>query len=167
MMDLHTAASDLTRRSSYLATVQASNTLAQILDTLQQATTGKAIPDALGKLGDRAVILVGHDTNLANIAGMLNLNWVIDGRRDDTPPGGALVFELWQYPGSSTYKVGAYYTSQTLEQMRNVTALTLDTPPVKANVFVPGCSAGGDGFLCDWSAFQQTLTNAINPTFVK
>ncbi len=63
---------------------------------LQQAVTGKQVPGALGELGDRAVILVGHDTNLANIAGMLNLNWLIDGRRDDTPPGGALVFELWE-----------------------------------------------------------------------
>lgn len=167
LMDLHTAASDLTRRSSYLATIQASNALAHILDTLQQATSGKAVPGALGRLGDRAVILVGHDTNLANIAGMLNLNWLIDGRRDDTPPGGALVFELWQNPGSSAYKVRTYYTSQTLEQMRNVTELTLKTPPAKANIFVPGCSTGRDGFFCDWSAFQQTLTKAIDPTFVK
>ena len=45
---------------------------------------------------DRLFILVGHDTNLANIAGALDLNWLIDGRRDDTPPGGALVFELWK-----------------------------------------------------------------------
>jgi 4-phytase / acid phosphatase len=167
LMDLHTAASDLTRRSSYFATVQASNTLAHILDTLQQAATGKAIPGALGKLGDSAVILVGHDTNLANIAGMLSLNWLLDGRRDDTPPGGALVFELWQYPGVSSYKVRAFYTAQSLEQMRNVTTLTLDRPPATANVFVPGCSTGGDGFFCEWKSFQQTVTTAIDPTFVK
>jgi 4-phytase/acid phosphatase len=115
LMDLHTAASDLTRRTSYLATVQASNTLAHILETIQQAATQKQTPGALGKLGDRAVVLVGHDTNLANIAGMLNLNWVIDGRRDDTPPGGALVFELRQAPHGSGYEVNTYYTAQTLE----------------------------------------------------
>jgi 4-phytase/acid phosphatase len=63
------------------------------------------------------------------IAGMLNLNWVIDGRRDDTPPGGALIFELRQRPESSTYEVITYYTAQTLEQMRNLTPLTLDNPP--------------------------------------
>ena len=107
LLALHTAASDLGRRSSYLATAQASNALAHILDTLQQAVTGKEVPGALGKLGDYAVILVGHDTNLANIAGTLNLNWLVDGRRDDTPPGGALVFELWEQPGTSTYEVRA------------------------------------------------------------
>jgi 4-phytase / acid phosphatase len=70
-----------------------------ILDTLQQASTGKEMPGALGKIIDRAVVLTGHDTNLSNIAGMLNVNWLIDGRRDDAPPGGALVFELRQRAG--------------------------------------------------------------------
>jgi 4-phytase/acid phosphatase len=167
LMALHTAASDLSRRSSYLATTQASNALAHILDTLQQAVTDKQVPGALGKLGDRAVILVGHDTNLANIAGTLNLNWIIDGRPDDTPPGGALVFELWQNAETSNYEVRTYYTAQTLDQMRNVNALTLQHPPAKAEVFIPGCSIGGDGFPCDWKAFEQTLTRAIDPAFVK
>ncbi len=167
LLALHTAASDLGRRSSYLATAQASNALAHILDTLQQAVTGKEVPGALGKLGDYAVILVGHDTNLANIAGTLNLNWLVDGRRDDTPPGGALVFELWEQPGTSTYEVRAYYTAQTLDQMRNLTVLTLENPPARSNVFIPGCSTGADGFPCAWRAFQQTLTKAIDPTFAK
>jgi 4-phytase/acid phosphatase len=167
LMALHTAASDLTRRSSYLATSQASNALAHITDTLKQAVTGKEVPGALGELGDRAVILVGHDTNLANIAGTLNLNWLIDGRRDDTPPGGALVFELWESAETSTYQVRTYYTAQTLGQMRSASALTLENPPAKANVFIPGCSTGGDGFPCDWKAFEQALSRAIDPTFVK
>lgn len=161
LMVLHTAAADLTRRSSYLAATQASTALAHITATLRQAVAGKEVPGALGKLGDRAVILVGHDTNLANIAGTLNLNWLIDGRRDDTPPGGALVFELWEHPATSTYQVRAYYTSQTLEQMRNVTMLTPESPPARANVFIPGCSTGRDGFPCDWKAFEQTLAKAI------
>jgi 4-phytase / acid phosphatase len=165
LMVLHTAASDLTRRSSYLATTQASNALAHVMSTLKQAVIGKEVPGALGKLGDRAVILVGHDTNLANIAGTLNLNWLIDGRQDDTPPGGALVFELWEV--ASHYEVRTYYTAQTLDQMRNVTALTLQHPPARAEVFIPGCSTGRDGFPCDWKAFEQTLTRAIDPAFVK
>lgn len=167
LMDLHTAAADLTRRTSYLATVQASNTLAHIVDTLQQAVTGRQTAGALGKLGDRAVVLVGHDTNLTNIAGMLNLNWVIDGRRDDTPPGGALIFELWTGAEASDYEVRAYYTAQTLEQMRNVAPLSLSNPPPRANVFIPGCSMSGLGFPCKWKAFEQTLSKAIDSSFVK
>ncbi len=167
LLALHTAASDLGRRSSYLATAQASNALAHILDTLQQAATGKEVPGALGKLGDCAVVLVGHDTNLANIAGVLNLNWLVDGRRDDTPPGGALVFELWEHSGTPHFEVRTYYTTQTLDQMRNLTVLTLANPPARANIFIPGCSTGADNFPCDWGAFQKALTTAIDPAFVK
>ncbi len=167
LLDLHTAASDLTRRSSYLATVQASNALAHILETMEQAATGKTVPGALGKPDDRAIVMVGHDTNLSNIAGMLNINWLIDGRRDDTPPGGALIFELWQAPTPSGYEVRAYYIAQTLEQMRNVTPLTLDKPPTRASVFLPGCSNGEIDFACDWKTFRESLTTAIDPAFVK
>ena len=35
-------------------------------------------------MDDRALFLIGHDTNLSNIAGLLNLTWIFDGRRDDT-----------------------------------------------------------------------------------
>ncbi len=167
LMELHTAASDLTRRTPYLAATQASNLLAHILETMQQAATGSPIPGALGKVGDKAVILVGHDTNLANLAGALQINWLIDGRRDDTPPGGALVFELWQRPTAAGYQVRAYYTAQTLEQMRNLVPLTTGAPPARANVFLPGCSQAGPGFPCAWSTFQQTVLAIIDPAFVK
>jgi 4-phytase/acid phosphatase len=167
LIDLHSAASDLTRRTSYMATVQASNALTHILATLQQAATGKEVAGALGKITDRAVILTGHDTNLSNIAGMLNVNWVVDGRRDDTPPGGALVFELRQPAGSAAYQVSLYYTSQTLEQMRNLTPLSLDEPPARANVFIPGCSQAGTDFPCDWNDFARTLRSAIDPSFAR
>jgi 4-phytase / acid phosphatase len=167
LIELHTAASDLTRRTSYLANIQASNALLHIAETLEQAATGKPVPGALGKLKDHAVVLTGHDTNLANMAGALNLNWIIDGRRDDTPPGGALVFELRQRRDSGTYQVVTYYVAQTLEQMRNLTPLNLRTPPARAGVFVPGCSKSDPGFPCDWKDFQQTLASVIDRSFTK
>ena len=46
LMVLHTAASDLTRRSSYLAVTQASNALAHIMSTLKQAVIDKEVPGA-------------------------------------------------------------------------------------------------------------------------
>ncbi len=114
----------------------------------------QACSRALGKPEDRAIVMIGHDTNLSNIAGMLNINWLIDGRRDDTPPGGALVFELWQAPTPSGYEVRAYYSVQTLEQMRNVSPLTLDKPPARADVFLPGCSTGE----CEFSLRLESLS---------
>jgi 4-phytase/acid phosphatase len=168
MMSLHTAYSDLLRRTPYIARAQASNLLDHIVKTIEQAISGRPVPGALGKSSDHAVVLVAHDTNLSNIAGILGLSWLIEGyQRDDTPPGGALVFELWFRPLIPEYTVRTYFMSQTLEQMRKALPLTFNSPPAKAPVFVPGCSMGDEGLPCVWKAFEHTLEIAIDPAFVK
>jgi 4-phytase/acid phosphatase len=90
LMELHTANEDIAGRTSYIARVQSSNLLFHILQSLQQAVQAQPVAGSLIKPNDQLLILVGHDTNLVNIAGTLNLSWLIDGRRDDTPPGGPL-----------------------------------------------------------------------------
>jgi 4-phytase / acid phosphatase len=165
LMQLHTASSDIERRTSYIARIQSSNMLSHILDSMQQAIAQKPVAGALSKPSDRLLVLVGHDTNLANISGALGLSWLIDGRRDDTPPGGALVFEVWKKRGASDYSVRTYYTAQTLDQMRNTTPLTLATPPERVAVFVPGCSGSNDA--CGWSAFQSAVRAAIDTDSVR
>ena len=163
LMQLHTASSDLGGRTRYIARVQASNMLAHVLDSMQQAVTQKPVIGALTSPSDRMLILVGHDTNLANIAGALDLSWLIDGRRDDTPPGGALVFELWQQ--GTDYSIRTYYMAQTIDQMRDAAPLSLAAPPDRAVVFVPGCS--GDDAACGWTAFHSALEDAIDAEFVR
>jgi 4-phytase/acid phosphatase len=168
MMSLHAAYADLLRQTPYLARTNSSNMLSHLLKSMEQAVTGKAVPGALGKPGDKVVVMVGHDTQISNFAGMLGLSWLIDGyQRDDTPPGGALVFELWRHPVTGAYTVRTYYTAQTLEQMRKALPLTLDSPPAKAPLFVPGCSTADEGFACGWKEFQRTLETAIDPAFVR
>ena len=168
MMTLHTVYSDLSRRTPYLACTNSSNMLSHLLKAMEQAVTGKVVPGALGKPGDKVVVMVGHDTQISNFAGMLGLSWLIDGYQpDDTPPGGALVFELWRYPVTGDYKVRTYYMTQTLEQMRKALPLTLDSPPAKAPLFVPGCSTADEGFACGWKEFQHTLEAAIDPAYVR
>src|SRR5208337_864299 len=103
LINLHTASTDYAQRTPAIARAQASNLLAHILLSMKQAATGKPVAGAISRPADRALYLVGHDTNLENISGLLNINWIADGRRDDTPPGGALVFELWMNPKDNTY----------------------------------------------------------------
>lgn len=168
ILSLHAVYEDLLRRTPYIARTQASNLLHHIAKSMEQATTGKAVPGALGKPGDRAVILVGHDTNIANIAGTLDLSWLIEGYQPNgTPPGGALVFELWRRFADGAYSVRTYYRTQTLQQMRMALLLTPKSPPAKAPVFVPACSTAEPGFPCEWKAFQRTIEAAIDPAFVK
>lgn len=165
LMQLHTANAELERRTGYIARAGSSNMLGHILDSMEQATSGKATDGALGKPDDRLLILVGHDTNLSNISGALGLTWLIDGRLDDTPPGGALVFELWKDAAAGDYSVRTWYMAQTLDQMRNATPLSAQSPPERVPVFIPGCGRA-DGY-CEWKRFQQAIHAGIDSTLVK
>ncbi len=164
LMELHSAATDFTERTPVLAKIVASNLLNIIDKSIEQAVTKKAIHGIPGKLGDRALFLIGHDTNLTNIAGLLNLTWIADGRRDDTPPGGALIFELWRDRKSGQFSVRTFFTVQTLEQMRSSATLTLSNPPARVPVFLPGCSE--KDFSCALPAFTQTVQHAIDARYV-
>lgn len=161
LLQLHSAAEDLKDRTPAVARRGASNLLNHILMAMEQQVTGNTEVGAPDKPGDRLLILVGHDTNVANVAGLLHLDWILDGRRDDTPPGGALVFELWQDNSTDAWSVRVDYTAQTLEQMRSAQALTLDQPPDRVPVFVPDC--GRQDMSCTWPEFSATVRQALQP----
>ena len=163
LMQLHTAAADFAQRTPIVARMQASNLLDHILRAMEQQVTAKPIAGAPGKPGDRMLLLVGHDTNISVIAGALGINWIIDGRRDDTPPGGALVFELWRQQAGGTYSVKIYYTAQTLEQMRDSSRLNAENPPARVPVFVPGCST--KDLSCAWANFSSTVHQATESAY--
>src|SRR6202022_3647217 len=167
IMRPHAAYADLERQTPYVARLQGSNLLSHVLRSMEQAVKASAVKGSLGEVGDRILIIVGHDTNISNIAGLLGISWLLEGYpRDDTPPGGALVFELWQQP-QGEMAVNTYYVAQSLEQMRKTTPLTLDSPPLKSPIFVPGCSTADQKMTCPWKAFQHTIESAIDPAFVK
>ncbi len=164
LLELHTVASEFSQRPRPIARAQASNLLNQVLLSLSQAATGKPVAGAISSISDRALFLIGHDTNIASIAGLLDLDWIADGRQDDTPPGGALVFELWHPAAGSQDFVRVYYTTQTLEQMRSAAVLTRESPPLRVPVFIPACSRAD--FSCSLPDFERalrTLTAESNP----
>ena len=166
ILKLHAAYADLARQTPYVARIQSSNLLSHILHSMEQAARDSSVPGSLGEVGDRVLIVVGHDTNISNIAGLLGISWLLDGYPpDDTPPGGALVFELWQQ-AQGEMAVSTYYVAQSTDQMRKLAPLTLDSPPLKSPIFVPGCSTADQKMTCPWKAFQHTIESAIDPAFV-
>ncbi len=166
IMQVNSANWDYTKRTPAIARIYASTLLDRILKTMQQSVNGgdAAVPGALGKPGDRLVILVGHDTNIVTVAGALHIDWVSDGRANDTPPGGALLFELWRPPVGGKPFVRLEYIAQTLEQMRNADALTPANPPAIAPIFVPGCSR--QDLSCTWEGFSAAVRASIDPAYV-
>ena len=169
IMQVNSANWDYTKRTPAIARAYASTLLDRVLKTMQQSAdggdaTGAAVPGALGKPGDRLVILVGHDTNIVTVAGALHIDWVLDGRVDDTPPGGALLFELWRPRDGGKPFVRLEYTAQTLDQMRNSETLTPANPPTVAPIFVPGCSR--QDLSCTWEGFSAAMRASIDPAYV-
>jgi 4-phytase/acid phosphatase len=167
MLLLQEAYNDLALRTPYLARANSSNLLSHMLRSMQQAVRGTAVQGALGKPGDRALVVLGHDSDLSHFGGMLGISWALDGYQPNCrPPGGALVFEIWKEAATGKRTVRTYFTSQTLDQMRRLTPLSLEAPPIRAAVFIPGCSAASEGWPCDWDAFQRVAGSAFDPAFV-
>jgi len=151
-LGLHTAYFDLMHRTPALAKIEASNLLLHIERTLQQAVQQKAVAGAVGNPGDKLVVRVGHDTNLAGVSELLGLHWTLDGRNDDTPPGAEFAFELWQ-ASKGAYSVQVTITMQTLLQMRNLSELTFVAPPAREVLPLPGCLS--NSHRCAWEDFAR------------
>jgi 4-phytase/acid phosphatase len=158
-MAIHVLQFDLMQRTRYIARRQGSRLLAAILAALQD---GRSFPGADGV--PRFALLVGHDTNIANVAGLLEIGWAIPGMHPDDPsPGGALAFELRRDPRGGRRYVGVTFHAQTLEQMRTAMRLDLERPAGRSVVQLPGCRAQANGTLCPLPRFLEIAQAALDP----
>jgi len=166
MMSLHATYAELMRRTGYLAQARGSNLLDHVVRSLEQAMSRRPVRGALAPVDSSLAVIVGHDTNLSNLSGMLRLSWLLPSyQADDAPPGGALIFSLWQSPETTAYSVRLQFAAQTMDQMHRATRLTAGEPPAVANVFIPGCSGALEDYACSWSAFARVANAAIEPKF--
>jgi 4-phytase/acid phosphatase len=154
---------DLEYRTPYLAGVQSSNVASHIVRSMLQAATGNALAGALGNPSTKLIVLTASNTNITGLAGLFHLDWLLPGYQSDVcAPGGALVFELRQSQSTAEYIVRASYISQTMDQLRYLTPLTLLAPPASAPVFIPGCSVHNATFDCPLTSFVRIAAQAID-----
>jgi len=155
---------DLEYRTPYLARVQSSNTASHIVRSLVQAATGNTMTGALANPSTKVIVLTAANTNITGLAGLFHLDWSLPGYPPDTcSPGGALVFELRQSQSTGEYIVRTSYITQSMDQLRNRTPLTITAPPAIAPLFVPGCSRGNATFDCPLEDFVGVARHAIDP----
>ena len=167
MLVLHELFFDLVCRTYYPAQVGASNIASHIIDTLEQGAEGQPVPGAIGPSGEHIVVLVGHDSTQASVGGLFGMNWCVAGTQmNPMLPGGALVFELWKRGGQDGFYVRTSYVTQSLEQMREAAALTLDSPPSRAPIFVPGCGGPAPNFDAPLASFVRQARKVIDPSFI-
>lgn len=108
LISLHNEQFALSKKSMPTAARSASNLMAHIMATLQQAAGKRGDVAPLASANTRTVLLVGHDTNLANLAGLLELDWHDPRQPDDYPPGGALVFDLLKRKDGYALRVSSW-----------------------------------------------------------
>ena len=160
-MQLHVQLSNSERYRNPIAQQRGGNMLGHIAELLE-AKAGALHPGVNGPdvTSDNVVFIVGHDTNIANVAGILGAHWNLsDGYvANDTPPGGALVFELLR-GDDNVLRVGLRFVHQTLAQLRNSRPLTNGT--VNMPVFFDGCGGVECTMpLSDFAAIAQRLDTA-------
>jgi 4-phytase / acid phosphatase len=163
LLALHSSYSDISERTPVMARAYAGNLATRIAATLQQGAQSKPVTGAIGEPGAKFMFLVGHDTNIETLSGLLDLHWMLSEQPvDPTFTGGALVFELRHAAKTNQYTVRAYYVSQSLEQMRHSTPLDLQHSPEKAPVFIPGCSGSAPGYDCPLDRFVNLVSRAAS-----
>ncbi len=162
---LHTEDFDLLDRTPYLAQTLGSNLLLHIVNTINQAATGTATDHALGAPGQKLVMLTGHDNQLAAVGGLLHADWALPTFAvDDTPPGGAMVFELRQDPTGNNI-VRIYYNAATMDQQHDATVLSLASPPAVAPLFIPNASTNTAHFDIPLATFTSVMMSSLNTAF--
>lgn len=135
---LHSQGFDIHARPPLLAAANAAGIVRMILDALRGGPA-------------TITVIVGHDTNVANLAGLLDLHWHVPGSATDDPaPGGALVFELLRDTARRQF-VRVTYRSQTLEQMRHLQAGGF----IRQVVPIPDC---GTQTICAADRFSNLLS---------
>lgn len=107
--------------------------------------------------GPKVMMFVGHDNNIAALASLLGATFQIPSYgREDPPIGGALGFELLADAKDGQRYVRVFYQAQTLDQLRDLSPLTLATPPA-TQILSPRC-AQGPARLCSADALAALLT---------
>jgi len=103
--------------------------------------------------GPKVQVLVGHDTNIADLGALLGLHWSLGGYpADDPPPGGGIIFSLLSGPGGSEY-VAATYQVQTMDEIRNLSSAA----PAMEALAIPGCGDSTAPAACTLGDFEKLV----------
>jgi 4-phytase/acid phosphatase len=160
LVTLHNASFAYAKQWPLAARGRGGNMLVHIGATLDAAAGEAGTVPSLAHAGERVVILLGHDTDLASQAGLLGLDWHNTVQSDDYPPGGALIYRLVESNGH--YAVRLRVALPTLKALRDG---DVDAPHAMhvAPVRISGC---GDGWSCPLASFRKIVAKAVQPADV-
>jgi 4-phytase / acid phosphatase len=145
LLAIHTKMFDATQREPNVARPQGDNLLYHL---------ALAIEGSDPTLGDNAfVVFVGHDTNIANVAALLGLEWQLpDYPQNDIPPGSALAFEVRK--SGQAENVYSFMVGQPADALRKGAS-----DFASRQTRIKGCE-DGDG-SCPLAEFNSVVKQAV------
>lgn len=158
LITLHNDQFAATKKAMPAAAQAGSNLVAHIAATFGLAPAKPAGIESLLASRKGVVVLVGHDTNLANVAGVLGLDWHDPKRPDDYPPGGALLFSLTNHDGQDVVRIRSLMPS--MLELRTNRYTDVKALPVR----IAGCRAIGE---CTEAEFKAIVDRALDTTRVE
>ena len=100
VMPVHTSVFNTVNRAPVVARLKGASLLTEMMAALEGSHRDQRCNAA------SLVVFVGHDTNIANVGALLGVNWQLAGYPDNaTPPGSALLLELWEQGGNKEVRV--------------------------------------------------------------
>ncbi len=159
VLALHKAYYDVTLRVPAIARPSASQILNQVSLSLRDGT---AMAKPGGPPSAKVVLFVGHDTNIATMQAAMSVRWSLPGYpENDTPPGGAFLFERLRDVTNGLLSVRLSYLAQSLDQIRNLMPLTdASEGPEVAVLTLPGCPPAPAS--CSLEIFSAGLETSID-----
>ncbi len=126
LLPVHSSVFDLVNRAPLIAWARGGFLLNEMTKALQGIHPDPKVNEA------RLVVFVGHDTNIANLASLLDLDWKADKYPENgIPPAAALFLELWDNGGVKEVK--ASFFVQPMEALHSA----MEGPDTDINKFCP------------------------------
>lgn len=143
---IHAAEFDFLGRTPYLSKRASTPIMQRVLDVF--AHDG----------APRLTVLVGHDTNVASVGGMLDVHWQVPGyAKDDQAVNGALGVELLRDAKGRRF-VRVFFQAQSTQQLRELQVLDDNHKPYFAYLPQPLCGLQRDRTLCTVADFRKTVS---------
>lgn len=137
ILPLHDIYARLTRENLYYASRRGGVLTAEIAALM---AGGKADFAGAAPVPEQAkfVLLLGHDSNLSNLRGILGLNWTLPEEPDVTAPDTALAFERWRAADGSAFVRVRIFSFRLKDLRARGTAARGEVQTLK----IPLCSKG-------------------------
>lgn len=144
-------------RNSYIEAAYLQPEIAKNIISPLISKVAELLPEKMTANDKKINTIVGHDTTVGPLLAALDVNkYQLPDQFEHTPIGGKLVFQRWTDKKTGHDYLKTEYVYQTTAQMRELTPLSLQNPPMRVTLSFKGCAPDANGY-CKWEDFRHIL----------